>query len=69
MHIAFLLLASRAACLDSLSLRLADFAAVSHRWHRRGGRFVVLEIPLFSTGADFARATRDLMRNRLFVLK
>ena len=68
-HLAFLLLAARAACADTLSVHLADSAAVSHRGHRRGGRFVVLAIPLFSPGADFARATRNLMCYRLFVSK
>ena len=69
MHLAFLLLAARAACADTLSVHLADSAAVSHRGHCRGGRFVVLEIPLFSPGTDFTRATRDLMVYRLFVSK
>ena len=69
MHLAFLLLAACAPCADTLSVHLADSAAVSHCGHRRGGRFVVLEIPLFSPGTDFARATRDLKDQPLFVLK
>ena len=61
MHLAFLLLAAGAASTDTLSVHLADSTAVPHRGHRRGGRFVVLAIPLFSPGADIAGATRDLM--------
>ena len=63
-HLALLLLASRAASSRALSLRVADSSAVSRCGDRRGWRFIVFEIDLFPSGANFARATRHLT-NRL----